>query len=117
MQQFLLLIREDLKQRAGMTAERFDRNVQEMRAWIDAMASTGNFLDASALHNTGTYVGKASILSDGPFIEAKESISGFILIRAEDLKQASELANRCPLVHNGTDAIVEVRPILPERTR
>ncbi|GAB1445164.1 hypothetical protein MASR2M41_08310 [Flammeovirgaceae bacterium] len=56
-------------------------------------------------------VTKDEIISDGPFIEAKEAISGFTIIKAESLQQASEIAYACPLVQIGHIKI-EVRPIL-----
>jgi hypothetical protein len=51
------------------------------------------------------------VVSDGPFIEAKESISGYILITAENLDQAVSIAQGCPLIAIGI-GVVEVRPIL-----
>lgn len=111
MEKFLLLIREDLIARENMTKEKFDRNIQLMTKWIESMADSGNFLNADALHNTGKYVGRNYILSDGPFIEAKEAVSGFVLINAENAEQAASMAQSCPLVLNGT-AVIEVRPIM-----
>lgn len=111
MEKFLLLIREDLKFRAKMTPAEFKHNIQIMTKWVESMAQSANFLNADPLTNTGSYVAYDSVLSDGPFIEAKESISGFILIQAESLEQATSFAQLCPLVLNGT-AAVEVRPIM-----
>jgi hypothetical protein len=51
------------------------------------------------------------VVSDGPFIEAKEAISGYIIITAENLEQAASISQTCPLVINGT-AVIEVRPIM-----
>ena len=111
MEKFLLLIREDLQFRANMTPAEFQHNCQIVTKWAEEMARSGNFLNADPLTNTGTYVGQNYVLSDGPFIEAKESISGFFLIQAESLEQATSFAQLCPLVQNGT-AAMEVRPIM-----
>ena len=49
--------------------------------------------------------------SDGPFVEAKEIIGGFMVISASDLQQAIEVARECPgVVMPGSS--VEVREIL-----
>ena len=45
--------------------------------------------------------------TDGPFIETKEQMAGFVLIEARDLNEAIELAARIPLAEIGT---IEVRP-------
>jgi hypothetical protein len=59
----------------------------------------------------GRYVGRDTVLSDGPFIEAQEAVSGYFLIRAENLEQAAAIAQTCPFVLTGRMAI-EVRPII-----
>jgi hypothetical protein len=111
MEKFLLLIREDLKRREKLTPAEFDYQTQIMTKWVESMAQAGNYLQADPLHNGGAYVGRDYVLSDGPFIEAKESISGFILITAENLEQAASIAQNCPLIAIGV-GVVEVRRIM-----
>ena len=40
---------------------------------------------------------KDSIITDGPFIEAKELIAGIVVIQAKDMEEASSIAGTCPL--------------------
>ena len=115
MEKFLLLIREDLKRRAILSPEDFKHQCDLVGNWIDKMAETGNFLSASALYDKGQYVAKDYIVSDGPFLEAKESISGFILIRAHDLAHATRLARACDFLHTG-NCVIEVRPMQEDPT-
>jgi hypothetical protein len=111
MEKFLLLVREDLSRRAKLTPAEFDHQTQLMSRWVESMAQSGNYLQADALYNKGRYVGREYVLSDGPFIEAKESISGFILITAENWEQAVSIAQGCPLIPTGI-GVVEVRGIM-----
>jgi hypothetical protein len=46
--------------------------------------------------------------TDGPFVETKEYLSGFVIIEARDLNDAIRLAGEMPLAKVGS---VEVRPI------
>jgi hypothetical protein len=46
--------------------------------------------------------------TDGPYIETKEQMAGFILIEARDMNEAVRLAGGTPLAEIGT---IEVRPI------
>jgi hypothetical protein len=46
--------------------------------------------------------------TDGPYIETKEQMAGFILIEARDMNEAVRLAAGIPLAEIGT---IEVRPI------
>jgi hypothetical protein len=114
MEKFLLLIREDLKRRANLSPEDYKHQCDLVGAWIDRIAATGNYIEASALYDQGKYVGK-SFVSDGPFLEAKESISGFILIQADDFDHATTLAQACDFVHTG-HATIEVRELQADPT-
>ena len=49
------------------------------------------------------------LLTDGPFIDAKEHVGGFALIEADDLDGALEIAARIPTARLG--GAVEVRPL------
>lgn len=46
--------------------------------------------------------------TDGPYIETKEQMAGFILIEARDMNEALRLAAGIPLAEIGT---IEVRPV------
>ena len=47
--------------------------------------------------------------TDGPFVEAKEVIGGYMIISAESMEQAVEVARESPGVFPGSS--IEVRPI------
>ena len=52
----------------------------------------------------------AAITTDGPFVDAKESLNGYLVYEADDLDQAIALAARIPAARLG--GAVEVRPIM-----
>jgi hypothetical protein len=49
------------------------------------------------------------VLSDGPYVETKEALTGFYLVEAADLDAAIRVAAEIPAAWNGA---VEVRPII-----
>jgi hypothetical protein len=51
-----------------------------------------------------------TLTTDGPFVEIKEAIGGYLLFEADDLDAAIELASRIPAARLG--GAVEVRPIV-----
>jgi hypothetical protein len=51
-----------------------------------------------------------TLTTDGPFVEIKEAIGGYLLFEAEDLDAAIELASRIPAARLG--GAIEVRPIV-----
>ena len=92
---------------------------EEMQAFIGRvitleadMTSSGTFLFGGALHgpDAATVVRATDadmLMTDGPFVEAKEHIAGFYVIEAADLDEALAWARRV------VDAIrrpIEVRP-------
>jgi hypothetical protein len=50
-----------------------------------------------------------TLTTDGPFVEIKESIGGYLLFDADDLDAAIELASRVPAARMG--GAIEGRPI------
>jgi hypothetical protein len=110
---YLCLIYHDEKQLNAMPKGQFDALVDEHLAFDDVLRESGHFLVAEALQpgETASVVrvrnGKMSV-TDGPFAETKEQLSGFFLIEARDLNDAIQLAARIPSARLGN---VEVRPI------
>jgi len=56
-----------------------------------------------------TPFGGGPTVADGPFLETKDAVGGYLIVAAETLDAAMALAAGCPLVQAG--AGVEVRPI------
>lgn len=79
----------------------------------EELARSGNLVRAHALQSPETAAlvrvrdGRISA-TDGPFLETKEQLGGFILIKARDLNDAIRIAGGIPLARYGT---IEVRPI------
>lgn len=110
MEKFLFIVREDLAKLKQYTEEQRYDAMREMENWVKGLVKKGVYLSGDALQIQGSYVSKDRILSDGPFIEAKEGISGYILAEAKDLRDAAAVAQTCPLVQRN-DMAIEVRPI------
>jgi hypothetical protein len=54
--------------------------------------------------------GGRTLTTDGPFVETKEALGGYLLFEADDLDAAIELASRIPAARLG--GAVEVRPLV-----
>jgi hypothetical protein len=111
MEKFLFIIREDLSKLKKWNEEQRYNAIREMDIWVKSLLEKGNYLSGDALRIAGRYVSKSQVLSDGPFIEAKEGISGIIFMEATDLQDAVSLAQTCSFVKSG-DMAIEVRPLM-----
>jgi hypothetical protein len=91
--------------------EQTQRTVEKWSAWRKELAAKGHIKDPGIpLEGTAKVVkGKERVVNDGPYAETKDIINGFMLIEAEDLPHAVEIAKACPILDGGGS--VEVRPI------
>jgi hypothetical protein len=51
-----------------------------------------------------------TLTTDGPFVEAKEAIGGYLFYEADDLDAAIEVASRIPAARLG--GAIEIRPLV-----
>ena len=111
---YLCLIYDEEKKLGAMPKSESDAFMGEYFAFTEDIKKSGHYLGGEALqaNPTATTVrvqdGKP-IITDGPFVEAKEALGGFYLIEARDLDEALELAAQCPGATYG--GAIEVRPV------
>ena len=70
----------------------------------------GNQLDEPETATTVRVQDGRTLTTDGPFVELKEAVGGYMILDAEDLDGAIEVAARVPAARLG--GAVEVRPIV-----
>jgi hypothetical protein len=58
----------------------------------------------------GGAVFKNGVLTDGPFIEAKEIMGGYSIVQAASLARAGEIAKECP-INQRPGASIEIREL------
>ena len=90
-----------------------DEGVKAFNAWMDDLVERGVIrahegLQPSRTATTVRVRGDDVLLTDGPYIEAKEQIGGFALIEVDDLDEAVEIAAGHPACSVGQ---VEIRPL------
>lgn len=78
--------------------------------WMEQVAKNGNLVDGGdGLQPTGKKVKPGGVVSDGPFIEAKELVGGYSIVQADSYEKACEFAKTCPILSYG--GWVEVREL------
>ena len=94
------------------TPERAQKSMQRWMEWMGELEAGGHLKDrGQPLDRAGKVVrGKQRTVTDGPYVEAKDLVAGFIVVEARDLQQAVDLAAGCPMFEGGGS--VEVRPVL-----
>jgi hypothetical protein len=88
-----------------------DAIVDEYRALLELPGVIGGEqLQPTETATTVEVRGGQTLLTDGAFVEAKEHIGGFMLVEADELDEALEIAARIPAARMG--GVVEVRPLV-----
>ena len=111
---YMLLLASDPANEVNPGTPEFDAEMQEWFAYSQALVEAGAMVSGEALQGpeTATTVQVRDgqrIVTDGPFIEAKEVLGGYYTIDVPDLDAAIEWAAKIPNVYHAT---VEVRPVM-----
>ena len=85
-----------------------------MKQWQDWFGSIGAQNKIASMGNRlgseGKTVKPNNLVTDGPYVEIKEFISGYIIVKTENIDEAVELAKSCPILYIGGN--VEVRKVV-----
>ena len=100
--------------RGGMpesSPEQMQQQMQKWRLWIEELGKKGHYKAGDPLDRGGKVVsGKQKVVIDGFYVEAKDVVGGYLMVVAETLSSAVELAKSCPIFEFGGS--VEVRPVM-----
>ncbi|GAB5402705.1 MAG: YciI family protein [Aureliella sp.] len=110
MAKFLFVYRSSAEAEMG-EAPSPEQMQQIMTAWHGWFEKVGDALvdGGDGLLPTGKQVKSGGIVTDGPFIEAKEMVGGYSIVETDDIDGAVELSKSCPIFDGG--GWVEVRQL------
>jgi hypothetical protein len=74
-----------------------EAHMQKWLAWVEKLTKEGRYLAGEPLlPGAKTVAGPKKTVTDGPFAESKEVVSGFFIISAKSLDEAAEIAKDSP---------------------
>ena len=76
-----------------MLAAEMDQMYAKFNAWKDKFQS--QLVDLGGRLGAGSVVTSDGV-ADGPFVEVKEVVGGFMIVSAESMEEAIEVARECP---------------------
>lgn len=111
---YMLLIYNNPATIEAMSQEERDALFGEVDALMKEFAESGELVGGQGLadaSNTRTVRVRDGVpaITDGPFIEAKEQLAGYVVVECETPERAAELAARWPDARWGA---MEVRPVM-----
>ena|ERR1044072_3487952 len=113
MNEFLLVFRRDaVANGPALSPEQIQAIRKPWQDWMGSLAAQNKLVSAgNRLAPDGRVVRAGNMVTNGPFVEVKEAVGGYTIIRANSLDEAAELSKGCPIFQMGGN--VEVRSILP----
>lgn len=113
MNEFLLIFRRDFNPGEEQPSpEQLQGMMKNWQDWMGGIAAQNKLVDpGNRLTGDGKVVRPGQMITNGPYVEIKEAIGGYIVVSAASLEEAAEISKGCPvLLINGN---VEVRQIIP----
>ena len=108
MAKFLFVYRRGIDLAGKMPPAEMQQHMQKWQTWIGEGLQKGWIVDGGdGLTQEGRVVNAKRVVTDGPFMEAKEIVGGFSIIQADTIDAAAELAKGCPALLTGGS--VEIR--------
>ena len=110
--QYMCLVHVDGEMMGKLTPKEDKDLTRRSIAYDEALKESGHYVVSNALKGpeSATVVrvrdGKVS-MHDGPYVETKEHLGGFILFEARDLNEAVAIAEKIPMAGFGS---IEIRP-------
>lgn len=107
---FLLIVRQP----AGGTPapKELQAIMAQFQVWMDGIRSKHEVLSSNGLVPTVGKIVRGPNLTetDGPYVESKEVVGGYVLFMANSLEEATAAARACPGLAYGM--WLEVRPVM-----
>lgn len=112
---YLILAYGDEQKCKALTEEQMRTLGKQCMQCDEKLKATGKLVGAGSLGWTARSIrprGGKAVVTDGPYIESREVVGGFIIVEARDLDEAIELARMHPAATLGEDLGwgIEVRP-------
>jgi hypothetical protein len=111
MQEFALLFRQPSYDYSQISTEEMTALSKKWKDWAGGIAAQGRLVsNGPRLGDAGKVLKAGGVVTDGPFVEIRERLGSFIVVKAESLEEATTLAHGCPALD--AQGSVEIRPIM-----
>ena len=110
MQEYMLIFRHMDGQKVA-SPEQIQIWMKQTMDWIGGIAAQNKFSGGNGLpFDDAKVVQSNKMVTNGPFGEIKETIGGYVIVKADSVDEAVEFAKGCPILQ-GEGNTVEVRKI------
>ncbi|HEY8916556.1 MAG TPA: YciI family protein [Chitinophaga sp.] len=111
MKDFMLIFRQPSYDYSNLSPNEMQTLSKKWQDWVGGVAAQGKLkATGQRLSSEGKVLKAGGVITDGPFVEIRERLGSFMIVKADNLDEATTLAHGCPaLDYNGS---VEIREIV-----
>jgi hypothetical protein len=110
MDEFMLIFRHEDGSKIA-SPEQMEIWMKQTAEWIGGIAAQNKFSGGNGvIFDDSRIVWPKNIVTNGPFGNIKETVGGYIIVKASSVDEAVEFAKGCPILQ-GEGNSVEVRKI------
>jgi hypothetical protein len=110
MTEFMMIFRHTPMADFQMSPEQMQESIKQWQDWMGGIAAQGKFVGTNQLGFEGKTLLPNKTVTDGPYAEVKEIVGGYVIVTANSIDEAINLAEGCPILSIGGH--VEVRDIM-----
>lgn len=110
MKEFMLIFRQPSYDYSKLPPNEMQVIQKKWGDWVGGIAAQGKLAKTGTrLALEGKVLKAGGVVTDGPFVEIREMLGSFMIVKADSLEEATTLAHGCPALDaNGS---VEIRPV------
>ena len=110
MKDFLVLFREP-NGRLDVHSDEDNRvHQQKVRGWMEPLIVNGNLSGGRALTLSGRVITTKGEVQNDIYKVGQEIVGGYMLLKSNDLNQATEIMKSCPVLERG--GFAEIREVM-----
>jgi len=111
MKEYILLFRHE-NVNGKVSPEQMQQWMKQQMDWVGTIAAQNKFVSGTGLlFDSAKVVNHKKIVTNGPFGDIKETLGGYIVVKAESADEAAEFAKGAPILQ-GEGNTVEVREMI-----
>ncbi|MBK8448541.1 MAG: transcription initiation protein [Saprospiraceae bacterium] len=111
MKEFILIFRHE-NVNGKVSPEQMQMWMKQQMDWVGTIVAQNKFVSGTGLlFDNAKVVNHKKLVTNGPFGDIKETLGGYIVVKAESADEAAEFAKGAPVLQSEGNT-VEVREIM-----
>jgi hypothetical protein len=109
--EFMFVFRLEPNPNFKPTEDQLNEMSQTWGAFFGNIAGQGKLVSTHQLGFEGKQIAPDKTVKDGIYVSSSETITGNMIVNADNIEEATEMAKQCPILQMG--GTIEVRSIQP----